>query len=119
MRDPGRIIPFAELLGELWKENVPDARFGQLITNYIAWHEQEYDQDIFYLEEPDLLIKFKEFLINPKRQQENKGTTCDHSRDDATEITKLDMQDIPENNKFMTASELLDVIDDAIKEAES
>ena len=33
VRDPNRIEPFMNELGKIWKENVPDWRFSQLIEN--------------------------------------------------------------------------------------
>lgn len=47
MRDPNRLDNFYENFKKIHKENVPDWRFGQLISNFVSW----YGKDIFYLEE--------------------------------------------------------------------
>ena len=44
MRDVNRIVPFMETLAQIWKDNLPDWRFGQLMYNFIA----DYG-DPFYL----------------------------------------------------------------------
>lgn len=33
MRNPNRIKPFCDRIAELWEQNVPDWRFGQLCDN--------------------------------------------------------------------------------------
>ena len=50
MRNPDRIDPFLEKLGELWKY-LPDYRFGQLICRLAG----ELGQDIFFPEENEWL----------------------------------------------------------------
>lgn len=57
MRDENRIDGFMNELGELWKEKVPDWRFGQLMYNFMAKMG-----DPFYWEEDRFMDKFKEFL---------------------------------------------------------
>lgn len=64
MRDPNRIKPFLNELGELWQNNAPDMRFGQLIElvftncNKLTW----------LMEEPEMLDEFKHFF-NEERSQ--------------------------------------------------
>lgn len=58
MRDPKRIPEFTNEIAELWQENCPDWRFGQLISNFLSW----YGSDPFYMEEDYFLEKFKEFM---------------------------------------------------------
>lgn len=59
MRDPKRIKKFLDRLGSLW-ELVPDWRFGQLVNNL-----QNYlDDDLFYLEEDQFLLKLWEMLTD-------------------------------------------------------
>ena len=53
MRDKDRIDPLLQKLGEIWKENCPDWRFGQLISNLF------YGADPFYMED-DEIIKYIE-----------------------------------------------------------
>ncbi|MDE6946273.1 MAG: hypothetical protein K2P14_03715 [Anaeroplasmataceae bacterium] len=55
MRNPERIEPFLEELGNLWKENCPDWRFGQLISNVLG-------KDPFYIEEDQALEQFRKFF---------------------------------------------------------
>lgn len=57
MRDPNRIHNFLYEIGELWKDNCPDWRFGQLMVNFITTYG-----DPFYMEEDKLLEKMKEFF---------------------------------------------------------
>ena len=59
MRDPKRIKKFLDRLGSLW-ELVSDWRFGQLVNNL-----QNYlDDDLFYLEEDQFLLKLWEMLMD-------------------------------------------------------
>ena len=63
MRDINRIDKFLEKFGELWKENVPDWRFMQLICNL----QSAYGSDLFYIEEDKLLEKYlKGYFENVK-----------------------------------------------------
>lgn len=58
MRDPDRILPFMEEIGKIWRDNVPDWRFSQLIENvfggmeYVPW----------MLEEPRMLEEFQKYF---------------------------------------------------------
>lgn len=58
MRDPDRIEPFMQELGKIWRDNVPDWRFSQLIENvfgsmnYVPW----------MLEEPRMLEEFHNYF---------------------------------------------------------
>lgn len=40
MRDPKRIRPFLEKLGDKWEE-YPDLRFGQLVTSIVSVSRQD------------------------------------------------------------------------------
>lgn len=57
MRNPQRIDGFMDELGELWRDKVPDWRFGQLMYNFMC-----AKGDPFYWEEDEFLKKFKEYL---------------------------------------------------------
>lgn len=57
MRDPQRIDKFINELGTLWKDKVPDWRFGQLMYNFLS-----AKGDPFYWEEDEFFKKFKEYL---------------------------------------------------------
>lgn len=61
MRNPNRIANFMYELGEIWGQNLPDWRFGQLMVNFIS-----EVGDPFYLEEDDFLEKFKKYVQNVK-----------------------------------------------------
>lgn len=57
MRDSERIIPFLLEIGKLWKEKVPDWRFGQLMYNFFS-----VCGDPFYWEDNKFLERFKKYL---------------------------------------------------------
>ncbi len=57
MRDPNRIPIFISELGDVWKEKLPEWRFGQLMYNFMC-----EVGDPFYWEEDKFLEKFKEFV---------------------------------------------------------
>lgn len=57
MRDPQRIDKFMNELGKLWRDKVPDWRFGQLMYNFLC-----ATGDPFYWEEDEFLKKFKKYL---------------------------------------------------------
>lgn len=61
MRNPNRIANFMYELGEIWGQNLPDWRFGQLMANFIS-----EVGDPFYLEEDDFLEKLKKYVQNVK-----------------------------------------------------
>lgn len=61
MRDPKRIDKFCDEFGSIWKDNVPDWRFGQLISNFEYWLKGK-EIDMFFPEEKEMLRLFKEFL---------------------------------------------------------
>ena len=58
MRDPNRIDTFLTKLGEYWKNNVPDWRFMQLISNI----QCQCGSDLFYTEEEQFLKLLDEFF---------------------------------------------------------
>lgn len=68
-RDPKRIEPFMKELGEIWKNNCPDWRFGQLMFN--AYRVMKlHNEDIFYKEDDELLQYFKDwFDVDYKNQK--------------------------------------------------
>ncbi len=57
MRDKERIEPFLKEIGTLWKDNLPDWRFGQLMYNFLS-----EVGDPFYWEEDKFIEKFKEYI---------------------------------------------------------
>ena len=58
MRDIKRIKPFMEALAEIWKKEVPDWRFGQLMSNVL----NSFEKDPFFIEEDEMLERFKKFF---------------------------------------------------------
>lgn len=55
MRKKERIKKFLNELGNIWEENYPDWRFGQLIVNVFS----ELERDPFFYEEDEMLEEFK------------------------------------------------------------
>lgn len=63
MRDIKRIRKFCNELADLWAENVPDWRFGQLICNVFG--EMTADgRDPFFPEEDEMIDYFKNYFDN-------------------------------------------------------
>ena len=61
MRPKERIEPFMLELGTIWKENVPDWRFGQFIENIFLVLEDE-KIDPFFLEDDEFLEEIKKLF---------------------------------------------------------
>lgn len=61
MRDPKRIDDFCDRLKEIWKQ-VPDWRFGQFIVNTIGEVSNRTKQDIFFLEEDEMIQTLEEMF---------------------------------------------------------
>lgn len=57
MRDPKRIKPFLEKIGEIWEGKCPDWRFGQLMESFRTRYG-----DPFYFEDDDFLEKMEDFF---------------------------------------------------------
>ena len=62
MRNPDRLDKFYDKLKEIHKENVPDWRFGQLISNFLQWLYVEKGMDVFFPEEDKMLKLFEEYF---------------------------------------------------------
>ena len=58
MRDVNRIDSFLQELGKLWKEECPDWRFGQLISNVFG----ALNRDPFFYEEPEMIKEFQKYF---------------------------------------------------------
>lgn len=58
MRNPNRIDDFCKELAKIWKTNVPDWRFGQLICNVFG----EMNEDPFFPEEDRMIEIFRKFF---------------------------------------------------------
>lgn len=60
MRNPARIERFLRLLRQIWYE-VPDWRFGQLMSNFFGWYVVKTGRDIFFPEDDEMFSALKEF----------------------------------------------------------
>lgn len=69
VRDPNRILPFMEELGKIWRDNVPDWRFSQLIENVFG----QMDYVPWMLEEPRMLEEFHNFFEEKNGSGRRKG----------------------------------------------
>lgn len=58
MRNPDRIKPLLEELGNIWETYCPDWRFMQLVVNFQSWLRS----DGFYIEDDKIIEKFCEFI---------------------------------------------------------
>lgn len=58
MRDPDRIDVFLKRLGEIWKENCPDWRFGQFMINVLS----SIKKDPFFPEEDEMIKYFEDYF---------------------------------------------------------
>jgi hypothetical protein len=61
MRKPERIDTFCNELAKIWKENVPDWRFGQLMVNVL----NSLPRDPFFYEEDEMIQVFRDYF-SPK-----------------------------------------------------
>lgn len=61
MRDVNRIKPFCDELATLWSK-YPDLRFGQIMSNFARYMQFEHKQDIFFMEDKELLNVLREQL---------------------------------------------------------
>lgn len=69
MRDVNRLYGFYNELMKIHMENFPDWRFGQLINNLEQWLQINNKipwNDIFYVEEDEMLEYLKEFVEDIK-----------------------------------------------------
>lgn len=63
MRDPDRIQKFCDELADIWR-NVPDWRFGQLLSNVLGDWQGRTNRDIFFPEDDDMIQIFRDYF-NP------------------------------------------------------
>lgn len=66
MRNVKRIKPFCDNIAKLWGDNLPDWRFGQLMSNFFGWLFETKKVDLFFPEENAMLEYFKEFIESVK-----------------------------------------------------
>lgn len=60
MRNPDRIDVFCNRLAKVWKEQVPDWRFTQLLMNFLNY----YGRDPFYMEDDRMIAALEEYIKN-------------------------------------------------------
>lgn len=63
MRNPDRIYDFCIQLANIWEENVPQWRFGQLICNVFGQMAAE-GRDPFFPEEDEMIKYFRNYFKN-------------------------------------------------------
>ncbi len=98
-RDINRIEPFMKELTKLWKEQCPDWRFGQLISNVFCMLRK----DCFYVEDDEMLEAFKTYF-----HQEDK-ISYEEAKKNLSEIIKLSEKEIKNNDENISA--ILDLAD--------
>lgn len=101
MRDPERITEFMHRLHDIWKQECPDWRFGQLIFNVF----NQLDFDPFMMEDNQMLYEFeryfnlvdesedpiavhKDLLISQTYRQQKKGGVRTYDREGRDIISK-------------------------------
>lgn len=63
MRDKNRIYKFCNEFADVWANNVPDWRFGQLICNVFGQMAAD-GRDPFFPEENEMIDYFKNYFDN-------------------------------------------------------
>ena len=61
MRNPNRLNKVYNIMSFMHKKYLPDWRMMQLISNFMSWHYDKYNNDGFYLEENEFIDRFVEF----------------------------------------------------------
>ena len=67
MRNPNRIYLFTQKLCYEWATNLPDMRFGQLISNAMLYHDTD-ENGFFYAEEDEMLRMILEYIDHAKEE---------------------------------------------------
>lgn len=65
MRDPKRISNICATVERAWRDNFPDLRFMQLMSNFALW----YGADPFYMEDDVFVTKFLDFAAAMKGER--------------------------------------------------
>lgn len=68
MRNKNRIKPFCDTLANIWGENVPQWRFGQLICNVFG-EMASAGRDPFFPEEDEMINYFKNYFKNEENDR--------------------------------------------------
>lgn len=66
MRNKKRIKEFCDEFANIWEENVPQWRFGQLICNVFGQMATK-DKDPFFPEEDEMINYFKNYFNNENK----------------------------------------------------
>jgi hypothetical protein len=66
MRDPNRIKLICCLVERVWREDFPDLRFMQLMSDFALW----YGADPFYMEDDVFVTKFLDFVAAMKGKKD-------------------------------------------------
>lgn len=66
MRDPERIKPFLEEVGNIWRKHCSDWRFGQFLNNALCEMISKHG-DMFFWEEDKFLEYLKEYFENSEK----------------------------------------------------
>lgn len=64
-RDIERLDPLYEYLKQVHKQNFPDWRFMQFMSNFIEW----YGADPFYMEDDKLIDRVNKFIVSMKAHE--------------------------------------------------
>ena len=64
MRDPNRIPKLCQRLAKCWMQ-VPDWRFGQLMSNVLGQYVADTGRDIFFPEDEELIGYFEKYFGTP------------------------------------------------------
>lgn len=62
MRNPNRLYEFYDRLRDIHMINVPDWRFGQLMSNFLTWVYNTKNTDIFFPEEDKMIQLLEEYF---------------------------------------------------------
>lgn len=75
MRDPTRIKPLMARFAHKWMKNLPDWRFGQLMSNFLGWVYQTTGKDIFFIEDDEILELVDKFF-EPQKEEQDEAESC-------------------------------------------
>lgn len=62
MRNVSRIKKFCDELAKIWESEVPDWRFGQLMSLVLGRYYNETKKDFFFTEEEEMMQFIKEYF---------------------------------------------------------
>lgn len=59
---------FYNTIATLHQSYIPELRIGQTIVNFEHWYLNRYGNDVFYIDNNELVARFKEFIFDIKRE---------------------------------------------------